>query len=108
LAGAHREDSAGVQVLAARVLADLGDTVRARAYLRRAGPSIGTVSPQLLGAALLASAVAALGEQDSALTVLEGRRADGGELYDQMRKPYFESLRREPRFARLLESVRPR
>lgn len=101
-------DSGGVQALAARVLADLGDTVRARVYLHRAAPWTATVSPQLLGAALLASALAALGEQDSALAVLERRRADRGQLYDELRRPYLESLRREPRFARLLESVRPR
>ncbi len=118
-----RADSASVQALAARVFADLGDTVQARAYLRRAVRSVGTDSARLdlagrcsltlasgpsCSTSLLVSALTALGERDSALMVLESRRADGGELYDLMRSPYFESLRREPRFARLLESVRPR
>lgn len=108
LAGARGVDSAGVQAVAARVFAELGDTARARAYLGRAVPSVGGTPTRLDLAGLLASALAALGERDSALAVLEGRRADGGELYDLLRNPYFESLRREPRFARLLESVRPR
>ena len=101
-------DSASVLALAARGFADLGDTARAREYLRRAVLSVGDSSARLDVAGLLASALTALGERDGALTVLESRRADGGELYDLMRSPYFESLRREPRFARLLESVRPR
>jgi TolB-like protein/Tfp pilus assembly protein PilF len=123
LAGPPGADSASVQALAARVFADLGDTVQARAYLRQAVRPVGTHSARLdlagrcsltlasgpsCSTSLLASALTALGERDSALIVLESRRADGGELYDLMRSPYFESLRREPRFARLLESVRPR
>lgn len=107
-AGTFGVDSAGLQAFAARVFADLGDTVEARAHLRRAVPSASGPSAPIFWAGLLASAFTALGERDSALMVLENRRADGGDLYDQMRSPYFESLRREPRFARLLESVRPR
>lgn len=102
------EDSAGAMALAARGFADLGDTVRAWAYLRRAVHSVDTHSAPLDLTGLLASALTALGDRDRALALLESRQADGGELYDVMRTPYFESLRREPRFARLLESVRPR
>jgi len=106
--GASRgNDSAGVQALAARAWAGLGDTTRARAALGRAEASPDAVM-SLQIAALLAAAQVALGERERALSLLEGRRADGADLWDMMHRPYFESLRREPRFARLMSEVRPR
>jgi tetratricopeptide (TPR) repeat protein len=107
LAAARSTDSTGVQALAARVWAGLGDTARAREALRRAeAPSNAATSLQV--ATLLAAAQVALGERERALALLEGSRGDGADLWDAMHLPYFETLRREPRFARLLAEVRPR
>lgn len=108
LAAPRSTDSLWTQALGARVTAELGDTARAMALLRAAEQSGGAQHALLGPACILASAYAALGEREHALTLLEAQQIDGPALWDQLRNPYFDSLRREPRFARLFESVQPR
>ena len=100
-------DSRGVQALAARVWAGIGDTARARTALAQAEAMWGPPA-SLEVAMMLAAAEVALNERERALALLESRRSDGADLWDRMHYPYFESLRRELRFAQLMEQVRPR
>ncbi len=102
LADPRGADTTGVLALAARVYADLGDSAEARVYLRRAMDAPAPI-PTTQSAVLLASALAANGDRAQALNILENVRD-----LDVLRRPYFNSLRREPRFARLLEGARIR
>ena len=106
-------DSARVLAIAARTQAQLGETALARVTLRRVDPDP-YASPAGPGGSrdlslALAAAHTALGEYQRALQILEARRdVDGIELWDGLRASYFLPLRRDPRFARLLESVWPK
>jgi hypothetical protein len=102
LADRRGADSADVLALAARAHADLGDSAEASVFLRRATLAA-TPVPTTQTAVLLASALAANGNPARALDILEGVRD-----LDVLRRPYFNCLRREPRFARLLEGGRIR
>jgi TolB-like protein/Tfp pilus assembly protein PilF len=84
-----------------------GDTAAARAHvdvLRRAFAGA-RLSPQV--GSSVAAILAALGEREQALNVLEAVRPRGGRLWFYMRMAELDALRGDPRFQRLVEAARP-
>jgi TolB-like protein len=82
-----------------------GDTATARARLQALLRSSGTLGYQ--AAYFTATALAITGDRDGAIHVLEGVVPRGAVLWSMMRDPWFDAIRAEPRFQRLVEESRP-
>jgi tetratricopeptide (TPR) repeat protein len=92
----------------AMVQARLGDTAGARA--RIAGLTTSALRRQTVPveeSVFLASALAATGDRERALRVLERARPRGAHLFSDMQSPDLVSLRADPRFQRLAAESRP-
>ncbi len=82
-----------------------GDTAAARARLqdlRRSSPKLGPTAACFAAAALVIT-----GDRDGALEVLEEVTPRGAVLWTLMRDPWFDGIRADPRFQRLVEESRP-
>jgi tetratricopeptide (TPR) repeat protein len=109
-AGAARRHTEPVYAEAAfaMVQARLGDTLGARA--RIAGLTSSALRRETLPveeSVFLAGALAATGDRDRALRVLERARPRGAHLFSDLQWSHLDSLRRDPRFQRLATESRP-
>ena len=90
------------------VLAAEGDSAAARQRATEiAGRVAGTGALTYQEASSVALALIAVGQRDQAIAVLERAQATGIYLWWVMQDPLMDSLRSDPRFQRLLDSVRP-
>ena len=91
------------RVSRASVLALLGDPAEARAILRDLERGD---APEYLSADRVAALYALVGEKEKALDVLERDFREGDQSFWAVyRRPFFDPLRRDPRFMRLLEEL---
>ena len=82
-----------------------GDTLAARTRLQdlpRVSPTLGPQATYFVAVALTVS-----GDREAALRVLERLEPRGAILWSMMRDPWFDAIRAEPRFQRLVEESRP-
>jgi hypothetical protein len=95
-------------IAAAQVEARAGDTAAARAMLAPLMAALGTDDPVAVregyGTAL---ALLALGDRDRAIALLERVRPRGAWLWSYLVMPWFDALRADPRFQRLIREAAP-
>ena len=82
-----------------------GDTAAARARLGRLPQPL--LAAGSLAVYLSAAAFAVAGDADGALAVLERTVPHGAVLWTTMRDPWFDAIRADPRFQRLVEESKP-
>jgi tetratricopeptide (TPR) repeat protein len=103
----HTEPSYAETVMAV-VQARLGDTVGARARIDGlTATALRSETLPVEESVFLAGALAATGDRDRALRVLERARPRGAHLFSDMQSSDLESLRDDPRFRQLAAASRP-
>jgi TolB-like protein len=81
---------------------------RARDTARRLESAVAASGqPSFVEASWLGALLAALGETERALALLERAKPHGAALWLELRMPAFDALRADPRFRRLVEDTRP-
>ncbi len=94
--------------VSAQIAARTGDTARARAEIEPVVAALGADGPVSVRDGFeTALALAALGDRSRALDLLERVRPRGAWLWSYLVMPWFDALRVEPRFQRLVREAAP-
>ncbi len=93
--------------LQAAVAAASGDTAQARQLTARALAPFASGAPAVFAAQIIAMGLAATGERDRALDLLERSEPKGAVLWFLMQFPELDALHSDPRYQRVLAASRP-
>jgi TolB-like protein/Tfp pilus assembly protein PilF len=102
-AGSHLSDET-LQVL---IEARTSRTTAARQRVARLLAAADTIAPAPLAGTLLARALLAIGDRERAVDLLERIRPQGAALWFWLRFHWFDGIRSDPRFARIVRSAAP-